>query len=289
MKRTHVLALTRGALVSLILASATLADGADLSQARKHDQNTEQAKKTSTANATVPFDIDVERLPPKYQGHSILDIYKKLALPRPKGEFEKTEEYDARVIRWKKTTILGKITPTDVLAFEVAAFLAPDALSVSYDADSETLTATVSFEDRYFDSGKARWLETFYTSKNLGSYAAVTRMGVKFKVTGHLGTSLGLGIDEQIAPISISKSYARADAQRIKNSIRAYAIATLTEPYKIDSEASTTASLDKPDEWLNKYFGLWVSLKAIWFVNVATGEIIAKSEAPFLLCSYSVC
>ncbi len=276
-------------LVSLILAVSSIAHAADTGQARKSSGGTANAKKEIAAYATAPFDPTSEKLPTNYRGHNILDMLKKLSPPRAKGEFEKSEEYEARVTRWKETAFLGKVTPIDLLAFEVSEFLAPDALSVKYDADREEITATISFENHYLDSGEARWLETFYQSKNLGSHIGVTRMGIKFRVTSYLGTSVGLGIKEQIEPVSISKPMSRDEALRVKTAISAYAITNLAEPYKIDDSMSSTASLDKPSEWLTKYWGLWVNLKAIWFVNRRTGEVIAKVEAPFAQCKYGIC
>lgn len=238
--------------------------------------------------STTPFDMTIERLPKNYKGHNILDIYQKLTPPRSKGEFEKTEEYEGRIARWKESTILGKITTKDNLAFEISEFLAPDTLTAEYDADKELLTVMLLFENQYFPN-KARWLEIFYRSKNLGSHTGITRMGVKFRVTSHIGTSVGLAVKEQIQTISITKPYSRDEARSIKNTIRAYAIATLEEPYKVDASTSTTASLDDPDEWLKQHFGLYVSLKAIWFVNTKTGEVFAKSEPPFVECRYGIC
>lgn len=238
--------------------------------------------------STTPFDITVERLPKNYKGHNVLDIFQKLIPPQPKGEFEKTEEYETRIARWKESTILGKITAKDNLAFEFSEFLAPHTLSVGYDADRELLTANIYFQ-RNFDSAHAQWLETFYRSKNLGSHTGITRMGVKFRVTSHIGTSVGIKVKDPIKYISITKPYSREEARSVKDSIRAYVIATLEEPYKVDESNSTTASLDDPDEWLKEYFGLYVSLKAIWFVNAKTGEVIAKSEPPFVECRDGIC
>ena len=114
-------------------------------------------------------------------------------------------------------------------------------------------------------------------------------MGVKFRVTSHVGTSIGIGVKEQIEPISISRKFARDEALRLKFLARVYAIVSLDEPYKVDETSSSTASLDNPNEWYTKYLGLYVNLKAIWLVNGETGEIIAKSEAPFTRCSYDIC
>lgn len=204
------------ALALLLLFGSSFAHTADTDQKRKPSEATAGAKKGNIAYATVPFDVSVEKLPASYQGHSILDILKKLSPLRPKGEFEKSEEYESRLTHWKETPFLGNLVPTDVLAFEISGFLAPDALSVKYDADREEMTATISFENQYFDSGTARWLETFYQSKNLGSHIGTTRMGIKFRITSHVGTSVGLGVKEQIQSIKISKQLPRDEALSIK-------------------------------------------------------------------------
>lgn len=276
-------------LAPFIFAISLSTHAANTDHPRKPSGSSPAAKKGSSTYVSVPFDVTTDKLPAHYQGHGIFDILKALTPPKARGEFEKSEEYDARLTRWKETPYLGTITPADVLAFEVTDFLAPDALSIKYDADKEEMTAKISFEQRYFDSGDARWLETFYQSKNLGSQMGITRMGVKFRVTSYLGTSVGLGVKEKIAPISISTPLLRDEALRVKRAIRVFAITNLAEPYKINDSTSSTASLDRPSEWLTRYFGLWVNLKAIWLVNVITGDVIAKVEAPFAGCTYGIC
>lgn len=246
--------------------------------------NSTQPTKTSRSvppYATTPLDLSVERLPENYKGHNIFDILKQLTPPRGRGEFEKTEEYEARINRWEQLPIFGKVTPVDTLAFEI---LAQDAFSVRYDADKEEIIANVSFK-----SGKVGWLETHYHSKSLGAHVGVTRMGVKFHVASYIGTSAGLEINNATnKDIFFSKPYPRDEALRIKPFIRAFAIATLEHPYKIDESISSTASLDNPNEWLTRYRGLSANLKAIWLVNTKTGEIMEKFEAPFIKCRYGV-
>lgn len=240
-------------------------------------------------DSSEPFDTTVGKLPPNYPGHSILGVLQKIVLQRPKGEFEKTEEYETRIDKWKGAAFIGEIAPIDTMAFELSEFLARDAMSVKYDADRSVMDIKVSFENRVFVYGKSRWLETFYQSKNLGSRVAVTRMGVKFKVTSHRGLSVGLAIDDGIEDVSFSKPMTRDEALKVKPYLRAFAIVTLDEPYKIESSTETTASLDSPDEWVTRFFGLSAKLSAIWLVNKKTGEVLAKSEAPFPTCRYNTC
>ena len=185
--------------------------------------------------------------------------------------------------------IFGKLTPSDVFAFEISELLTPDTLSVKYDADNEQLTAKITFQTHYFDSRPVRWLETYSRSKKTGQHIGVTPMGVKFKVTSYVGTSIGIGVKEQIESISIVKQFTRAEALKIKPLIRVYAIAALDVPYKLTESTGSRASLDSTSSWLTQYLGLYVKLKAICLVNARTGEIIAKSEAPFPQCTFGIC
>lgn len=239
--------------------------------------------------ATAPIDLSIEELPPKYQGHSVLEILQKIRPPRDKGEFEKTDEYEARIAHWKSLPILGSITPSDFLAFELSASMAPDAISVKYDADQEKLTTTVTFET-HNGSGPGGWLTTFYRSKVLGSHIGVTSMNVKFRVKSHLGTSVGLSVGGVgNSQFSFSKSLSIDEARRLRPNLAAFAIVSLASPYKVDMRTTETASLTDPNEWLNQFLGLHVWLKAIWLVNQNTGEIILKNEGPFHTCFNYIC
>jgi hypothetical protein len=107
-------------------------------------------------------------------------------------------------------------------------------------------------------------------------------MGVKFRVTSNTVTSVRLGLSNNPGTnkLSLPIAVSRDEAIRIKPSLRAYAIVTLVEPYKIGGNGTKTASLSDPDEYLWKYFGLHVNLKAIWLVNKKTGEVLVKREMP---------
>ena len=185
-------------LIATLLACATLAHASEPSKPGKASNALTKENIGGTAYATTPIDITAERLPANFRGHSIFDVIKKLKPPTKKEEFEKTDEYEVRLNRWTSSPFLGTITPSDLLAFEISEFMAPDAIKIKYDADAETMTAQIAFENRYFREGHARWLETYYRAKDLGSQMGVTRMGVKFRITSHSGASVGIGIKEQI-------------------------------------------------------------------------------------------
>lgn len=234
-----------------------------------------------------PFDESIQQLPPRFSGHDVLGIHKKLQPPR-KGEFEKTADFEARYAAWSERAFMGSLRPSSVLAIEVSQVLAPGTISVDYSADSEELNIKLSFERHNVSDQKARWLETFYTSKNLGPRLATTRMGVKFRVTSHLGSSVGIAMREQLQNVAVSIKSPPEQARLLKTKLTSFAIVSLVEPFSVYEEEASTASLDKPEEWLTRRFGVWATLKSVWIVNRETGEVLQKIDS-FPRCKYDTC
>lgn len=248
------------------------------------------AKNASRAKfSTSPFDSTSEKLQNNYRGHNILEILQKINPPSEKGEFEKTSEYEARVDHWKESPFFGSLTPTSTLAFEFSEALSPHAIDTQYDADKQELTIRVFLQNKYLEGGRARWLETFSQSKNLGSRVGITRMGIKFKVTDYIDTKVGLAIKDQIGAITTKLHIPSEEAPSIKKNVVGYAIGKIVSPYKVMESQKTNASLDEPFETTTNTWGVWLNLSAILIINRSTGEAITKIEAPFTECKYGVC
>ena len=175
------------------------------------------------------------------------------------------------------------------MAIELIPGLSPDSLKVEYDADSEEFQVKINFENRYFPTGSVRWLESFYRYTSLGSRSATTRMGIKFRVTSHASSSIGIGIPDSIDTIKIKFKSPRNQAMETKAAIRAYAVIKLVEPYIMVEEKTGTASLDNPHEWLTKYFGVAAKLESVLIVNWRSGEILTRVSSPFANCLYNAC
>ena len=77
----------------------------------------------------APFDLTIAKLPPNFAGNDFLALYRELAIP-PKGEFETTEQYEAR---------RQQIRPRPL------AFRLPDVRPV-YDADSGEFSVGIDTE-----------------------------------------------------------------------------------------------------------------------------------------------
>ena len=274
-----------------VLVAAFLLTQSAFSQSHPKPASMPRAAQSQTAAKydLAPFDDSAKQLKPSYRGHDLFEVMKKIKLPPTKGEFEKTEEFEARLAKWQSSTIVGTVTYADLLAFELVQGLSPDSLKVEYDADAEEFKVKVNFENHTFSSNRERWLETFYTSKNLGSRNAVTRMGIKFRVTSHTGTSVGIAIPQSVEAIEIKVKGSRDQAIAMKSAIRAFAVVKLFEPYKILENTSSTASLDSPDEWYNAYLGVSATLESLIIVDIRSGEILSRINAPFPTCSYNIC
>lgn len=244
--------------------------------------------KSVDAYSTGPFNTEIDSLPPKFRGHDLFEVYQKIKPPKNKGEFETTVEYESRVARWRSLPFLGKLTPEDTLAFVIFPQLSPDAVKTDYDADQSLLKVSVNFENHYVADGSERWLETYFTSKNLGARPAVTRMGVKFRVTYHTLDSFGLAVDDKYQNMVFSLPTERQQALELKVYLRVLAVVELVTPYRVKFFGGTTASLTDPDDWSNNYFGLKVKLKELWLYNSKTGEVLVKSIT-FKKCDDGYC
>lgn len=241
-----------------------------------------KSKSQQISFSTNAFDLSVERLPANYIGNDLIDIYQKMQLPREKGEFEKTEEFESRIAFWKTKPILGSIRPGDLLAFELSEGIAPDVLSIKYNADEEQITATINIVPQFFHSDSQGWLGIFYTSKQIGSRIGTTGMGVKKRVKSFVASNIGLCMPEPTDfSIILSKSMPRDEVLRIKPRLRVLAIVSIVSPYKVDYTETSEASLSDPREWLVYYRGFYVDLKSIWLIDYVSGEIIMKKDGPF--------
>ena len=84
-------------LLGLIVCTLCVTSFSQERTSTKKAAATPASQKSGTAYSTVPYDPQVDKLPPNFAGHSVLGIFQKFSPPKPKGEFEKTDEYEARL------------------------------------------------------------------------------------------------------------------------------------------------------------------------------------------------
>jgi hypothetical protein len=247
------------------------------------------AQSAPPSSPAAPFDRAADVLPANYQGHSVLEVMKALNAVPKKREFERTEEFDARLAKWADTPFRGSLTPGSLFAFEVPPKLSLATQKIDYDADAEILTVNVHLKNRFLGTEPIRWLETFGDFKTLGARSAVTRMGVRFRVEMFEYTSVGLAFPEMLNSIAVAIPMPRRDAQSIKPNVTVFAVATVREPFKVYERDDLTASLDDPRQAKRTYLGLYIDLQSVWVVDRRTGQVLGKSAAPFKRCDYDTC
>lgn len=263
-------------------------------------KNANVSKPAAPAYDRVPFDVSVKELPPSYRGHSIEELLTRIKAPQPKGEFEKTEDYERRLVGWKTMPITGTLRLNDNLAFRfdqrVNGTGDDSAFRTEYDADKEELTAIFEADYRGIhlsDGASKTWLVNRDVSRFVGSYTGTNAYGARFDVDQLLSKQTGLAINSSSMTFdwprrqfSFKVKVDSKQAQQTPKSIVALAVAELESPYIVRKKRHESAKYDSSiggatNDVTTEMAGLVVSIKQIWLVNSNTGEVLVKLDAPF--------
>lgn len=278
--------------------------------AKEKKASTKQKKKAEVVDTSplVPFDINEEKLPPKYKGTDIAKLYSLLSKKAPlkKEEFETTAEYEKKI---------AEAVPGDIYAFKIDEGSGFRGLRVNpYDADSQKLQITLETE----------WLSEFTiedyrasfiiktSNKDSHSYVGSNAFGATREVTSYSATQYGLALVNQqdfgssgyddnkyniktpltsIRKVSIALDIPPDRARTLKNSI---GVLLLCKPtlYKSDAKLnvrkgndlifekydSSQATIDRPTSHLYERKYINVEILAIWIYDIRTGEVISKTQ-----------
>ncbi len=234
--------------------------------------------------STVPFDVTAKQLPPKFLGHSLLDLWglvneRKKALDQ--GEYETTKAWEERLERLNAKPLLGGVKLDSTLAFRVS-----DVENV-YSADDEAITLTANTDKQAFDSMNEQGLSDFdsvlwwYDSKFIGSFIGSNAFGVKRRVRaetenyyhllfnkGIIGRANTLTINE----VSVEK------AKAIRPLLRTLIVGTLIDPYIGGDKDETSATISDPVKTTTYNFYAYFEPTAFWFYNLETGEVYYRAD-----------
>jgi hypothetical protein len=285
--------------IIVCLAGLAMCAGA-IAMEKSKLKNAERSKPATPTYARVPFNVDLGALPPKYRGHSIEELLARIKVPQPKGEFEKTEDYEGRLASGKTIPITGTLQLNDSLAFRFDQRIDgtgdDSAFRTQYDADKEELTAIfeASYNDISPSDGSSRtWLVNRDISRFVGSYTGTNAYGVQFDVNQLLSKQTGLAIsrsnmvfDWPRRQFSFKVKLDPKQAQQTRISIAAILVAELESPYVAREKRYKRAKYDSSiggatNDVTTEMAGLVVSVKQIWLVNSNTGELLVKLDAPF--------
>lgn len=226
----------------------------------------------------TPFDPSAFVLPKPFSGHRYSDIASGLAKhPAPnKSEFETVAEFDERFEKWRSLPLFGSVTPSSTLAFTwwakvLALNYSPHEVSVSYDADSETMTATFSPTCR----GRPG-VELFRNSKKLGSYTAQNAFGAK-RVVVAISESTGCLELLGLPPVVIEFSVPRDRALYVSTVASFLVVGKLDDnPVTVSAPLVVKPTIDNPVDLVDTTYSLRITPEQVWVVDTGAGVILAK-------------
>jgi hypothetical protein len=290
MKYSSPLALTLvlfGSLIFTVMARVTLA------------QSKPEAR--TAIHSLKPFDASLHRLPPNFAGHDIKLIYAGLARRKEraeKGEFETTQEFEARKLRETSAPISPGLSLDSLLAFDIKN----SSGETIYDADAKAMTVAIALGKpmsgtTFLGSMRDFTVESAYEKD---SYEGSNAYGAKVQVTRHRGTSFGLAIDNfkdfgmkryltsLTRKLGYSADLHKTDAfvieismdvetaKRVKSGLTALAVVKLSHPPTFTGTFYSKPTYNKPDEYFVIHNYLSAHLLELWIYDKNTGEVFAK-------------
>jgi hypothetical protein len=215
---------------------------------------------------------------------------KNSAALKPKSEFETTAQFEERKKTFASAPIGAKITPADALAFVVHGDSQLYAPNFKYDADSQTLTFTLSASPReLFSEPNSPTIDTLLVRTvvvSSGSYMASNAFGAKVKVDKIFSQEYGVGISENNWLFHTTEEYTREfqhlfstspeQAKAMKENGRVLFVCHLTEPWFHSTAHGHEAKIDEPYETTVGDNYIEVVPDQVWIFNEKTGEILAK-------------
>lgn len=214
--------------------------------------------------STPSFELNVNKLPPKYSGQNIVSLYKALAGSLPEqGEFETTESHLKRLM---------EVNTNKLYAFteDLEESLTCDS---SYNPDNQLWEIQCNYP---------RHITLNYTSKYLGMYKAKNAYNASVNVKRYSSWSYGIvnhaeNRDDLTFTIPMSLNQAKA----FKDRFRIVYICNLHAPqnekrYTYFEKEYNTPTFHEPEEWFHTYYNLNVKLVDLWIIDKNTGEVLKK-------------
>ena len=243
---------------------------------------------------TIPFDDQVEQLPPNFEGHSLFAVYNAITDHPllPKGEFESTIDYRRRIAAERDRPIYGSIKRSSTLAFGFV--VSETEFTAKYDADLNILDLKLAWGQPTGASGLA--LTWSSRHKDLGTYQTRTVLRIPFRVHASRTDVTFLTTDKSSLEAVENKKPSRYDmfpydhtfsagvftplgiAREAKTRVRALVICTVADKEPTHDYYPSRANLTEPYEEHLHFYNLTVVVKAIWFYDQATGNILARFE-----------
>ena len=263
-----------------------------------------KAAKKQATSMEVPFDADVENLPPRFSGNNVITLFTALLknyAKYQKSEFETNEVFQDRLVKLETATVTGKLKYNDTVAFPLLT-----SFEASYDADSQTMTISVpltSIHDSDLSDavtydlppGKGAYsytsetvygqaIEVFSTLSKTKKYTGSNAFGTKVKITGKLYDTFAVVVkgDNRLitygGSIKLNFQLPPEKARTAKATGNILLVGNLLHPYVGSGSYHSTATIDNPVETLDRIRYLALELTDIRYYSTATGEIYHTEE-----------
>ena len=161
-----------------------------------------------------PVDYSKGELGANFKGHPVIHVASALnKKASPKGEFEKTVEYEARLAKLETEPLLGSVMANDTFIFPLESAY---GLEKKYDADSEEMLLK-------FSAYRLTNLYSFtqdYQSYNCGIDLSVIRSDIR-----------KLGVTDEFKDISISFALPPKEARQLKDRLSIAICFKFEKPY----------------------------------------------------------
>jgi hypothetical protein len=254
-----------------------------LPKAVEHETQSEhEARLKGRPYATGQFDASVTSLPQHYRGNAFMALYRAAVVVAPKGEFETTAEYDARLAKHVNGTYAIVLNRTD----------AP-----TYDADKETFSISVPIGAAFVGvSGEADfrdYRECFpvdFVFVGESQHPAGNAFGASRIVKSTRSDT------RAVLPVGLSDGATfefkipRAEAQRIKPQLKLKvlvigSISPRQEPVihaasERNGASYKDATFDDASESHTDYYLLRMHIEDLWLFDFETGVIFVKHSDP---------
>ena len=249
--------------------------------------------------STTPFDTSVQILPRGFQGNDpeVIhnDLFLRLASIAAKDEFETSEEYVTRMNGELERPILPHISLSSTLALRALN------CQTSYDADKKQVRAdcdiSTVIDRRDITHPKKslllrvshRFLDPYVGTNAFGASVEVERSEWywlyvvllnyhQFPIATRRVESEWPSKDREVKSFSIVFSSEREEARRLKSSLCALLVISLSSPFATKEESFERATLDNPQQMRTTRKYLHGKLIEIWFYDEDRGTVLYRMK-----------
>lgn len=234
------------------------------------------------------FDINTKKLIPNFKGVNIQELYNELStrdIISEKNEFETTKQFQNRLAKEKKSTIIGLLDNKSIFAFtgEDNSY----NLDLNYNADLQKLKLKLNLNDVYGDfyGNKSINLKTIRSSRY---YKATNGFGAKLDVeevsitkyklnTLNIKSFIKEGDENSLENISLTSD--KAKNFKDSNALKLLFISKLSDPALHSDFTRIEPTINKPTDYMYLDYYINVNLQEIWLYDKNTGNILKKIKS----------